>query len=77
MVVRQGLLLTAVRTTIGLVGAYGLGRSLSGLLFGVAPSDPLVIGAGAALLWLTAIVACLVPAYRAMRVDPAVALQCE
>jgi len=54
-----------------------LASAMSGLLFGVTASDPLTLAAGASLLLITATAACLIPAYRAMRVDPTTALKCE
>jgi macrolide transport system ATP-binding/permease protein len=77
MVLRQGLVLTAIGTGIGIAAAYGLGVAMSSLLFGVKPSDPMIISAGAGVLLVTAIVASVIPARRATRVDPAVALRCE
>jgi predicted permease len=73
----QGLRLAAVGLAIGAVGALALTRSLSALLFGVKPDDPLAFSGVAALLALVAAVACLLPARRATRVDPIVALRSE
>jgi len=77
MVVGKGLLLTGTGIVIGITAAYGLASAMSGLLFGVTASDPLTLAAGASLLLITATAACLIPAYRAMRVDPTTALKCE
>jgi predicted lysophospholipase L1 biosynthesis ABC-type transport system permease subunit len=77
MVVRQGLTLTIIGILLGLAAAYGLGSAMSGLLFGVSASDPLILGAGSALMLLTALAACLIPARRAIRVDPVASLRCE
>ena len=77
MIVRQGLTLTIIGVLLGIVAAYGLGSAMSSLLFGVSASDPLILGAGSALMLLTALAACLIPARRAIRVDPVAALRCE
>jgi putative ABC transport system permease protein len=77
LVVRHGLLLTGVGAGIGVAGAYGLAQAMASLLFGVSPSDPLTLTLSVLLLILTALAACLIPAYRATRVDPASALRWE
>ena len=77
LVVRQTLLLVLLGAAIGVAAAIGLTRFVDGLLFGVTPRDPASFIAALALLLLTAIGACLVPALRAMRIDPAVALRHE
>jgi predicted permease len=77
MIVGRGLLLAGGGVVIGLAGALALGRFLSGVLYGVAPSDPAtlvaVVGALATVAWL----ASWVPARRASRVDPVVALRAD
>ena len=76
-VLRQGLTLTAIGLALGLIGSYLATRSLSGLLFGVAPDDAPTFFGMAALFTCTAIAACYIPARRATRVDPVVALRAE
>jgi ABC-type antimicrobial peptide transport system permease subunit len=77
MIVRQGLGSAVAGLTIGLLGAAALGRVLTKLLYGVGPTDaPTFIGVAAVLLAVT-LAACLVPAWRAVRVDPLEALRSE
>ena len=77
LVLRQGLVLTAGGIALGLAGAAAVTRGLSALLFDVSPRDPLTYVGLAALLCLVAVVACCVPARRAMRLDPMTALRRE
>jgi putative ABC transport system permease protein len=76
-VVKEGLSLTLTGVAIGLVAALGLTRLLGSLLYGVSPTDPLALGSVAVLFALVALAACYIPARRAVRVDPAVALRDE
>jgi putative ABC transport system permease protein len=77
MVVRRGVVLTVTGLLIGLVGAFALTRVLSGVLFGVSPTDPASYAGISLLLFTVALVASYVPARRAARVEPAVALRYE
>lgn len=77
MVLRDGLKLTAVGLALGIIGALGLTRLLSSLLFGVSSTDPTTFVLAPATLALVALAACYVPARRAMRVEPMVALRAE
>jgi predicted permease len=75
MVVGQGMLLTLAGVVVGIVAALGVTRYLSSMLFEVHAGDPITLAAVAAFLLLVALAACYVPALRATRVDPMVALR--
>jgi len=77
MVVRQGMGAAAAGLTLGLLGAAALGRVLTSLLFGVKPTDAVTFLGVAGVLLAVVIAACLVPARRAVRVDPLEALRSE
>jgi putative ABC transport system permease protein len=77
MILHGGLKLVAIGVTAGLAGSLALTRVLQGQLFGISSYDPLTFAGIAALLTAVATLACLLPALRATRVDPMVALRAE
>lgn len=77
MILRDALLLGACGVAVGLAGALLLSRALSSLLYSLSPRDPLTLGGVALLLLATTLAAGYVPARRATRVDPVVALRSE
>jgi putative ABC transport system permease protein len=73
-VVGRGLRLTILALAVGVPAAAGIARLARGLLFGVGPGDPATLIGAAALLAVVSVAACYLPARRAARVDPVVAL---
>lgn len=77
LIVRQGMTVTGIGLAVGTGAALFVADLLSSLLFGVSPNDPVTFGAVIAVFGAVALAACLVPAWRATRVDPVVALRAE
>ena len=77
LVIGQGLRMALIGVVTGIGAALGLTRLMANQLFGVSAHDPLTFAGVAVLLILVAVAACFLPARRAMRVDPIVALRCE
>jgi putative ABC transport system permease protein len=77
LVLRRAMLLAVIGVVLGVGGSIVVTRYLESLLFGVKPIDELTFAAGAAGLVLVALVACLIPARRATKVDPLTALRYE
>jgi putative ABC transport system permease protein len=77
MILRQGLALAVAGAALGLVGALIVSHLMAGLLFGVSPNDPLTFVGVTLVLTGVALAASYIPAMRAMRVDPLVALRYE
>ena len=77
IVLGQGARLALLGVVIGLAGAASLTRLMTTILYGVSATDPLTFSAVAIMLTLVALVACYIPARRAMRVDPVVSLRHE
>jgi ABC-type antimicrobial peptide transport system permease subunit len=76
-VVREGLAPTLVGIATGVVAALAAARPIETLVFGVSPSDPFTLAAVAVMLVLVALMASLVPAYRALRLDPVKVLRAD
>ena len=77
LVVRNGATLALIGIAIGLTGAFAVTRLMTRLLFGVTPTDWMTYAVVSGLIFLVAILACYIPARRAAKVDPMVALRYE
>jgi putative ABC transport system permease protein len=77
LILKEGMLLACAGLLLGLLGAYGVGKAMGSLTFHVGALDLPAFGAVAAVLLLAALLACFIPAHRAMRVDPIQALRQE
>jgi putative ABC transport system permease protein len=77
LILKEGMTLGFIGLLIGFAGAWGAGRLMTGLLYGIGSIDPLAFSAVAAVLMLSALLACYVPARRATQVDPMAALRDE
>src|SRR5581483_396309 len=77
LILGQGMLVVAAGVAAGLAGGFALGETMSSLVFGVTVRDPATFAGVAVILAAVALAACAIPARRAARVDPMVALRCE
>ena len=77
MVLWQGLMVTGIGLVLGIMTAAGATRMMSRFLYGIGAADPFSYTVGCALMLAVSIVACLVPAYRATRIEPMRALRYE
>ena len=77
LIIREGMTLAGIGLLVGLAGAYFVGRVMHSLFTGVGALDPVAFGGVAALLLMSALLACYVPALRAAKVDPMQALREE
>ena len=77
LVLKSGMMLVTIGLVIGIAGALALTRLMTTLLFEVSPTDPITFGAVAVCVILATLLACYIPARRASKVDPLIALRCE
>jgi putative ABC transport system permease protein len=76
LILKEGLMLTLIGIAAGIAGAIAAARAVSSLLFGVSATDPATFAAISILLTVVALLACYLPARRAAKIDPIVALRC-
>jgi putative ABC transport system permease protein len=77
LVARESAVMLAIGLAIGLAGGIGVASTMSSVLFGLSPADPLTLGAVVALLSIVTITATAIPAWKASRIDPVIALRAE
>lgn len=77
MILEEGVIILAIGFTIGLAGTLAIGKFIRSVLYGVGPSDPGVLASAIAILAVVSFAACVLPAHRATRVDPVIALRQE
>ena len=77
LILRRGFVQLAIGLPLGLAGALALGVVLQGILVDLMPGDPITLAAVTVLLTTVSVAACLIPALRATRIDPVVALRAE
>jgi ABC-type antimicrobial peptide transport system permease subunit len=77
MVLREASWLAGIGVVLGIAGAFGVTRVIASILIGVSPTDPLSFGSVAVFLTAVALIASYIPARRATRVDPLVALRAD
>jgi putative ABC transport system permease protein len=75
LILKEGMTLGFIGLFIGLAGSYGIGRLMRGMWYGIGSLDPIAFSAVAAVLMLSALLACYIPARRATQVDPMAALR--
>jgi putative ABC transport system permease protein len=77
LIIGRGMALASTGSVLGLAGAWSIGRFLESMLYQIKPTDPITLASAPVVLLAVALLACYVPARRAMRVDPMTALRYE